>query len=173
LVHEHRRPAPPGSQLSLSFEPNGTGHDDLVLRLGTWAHRSDSYYYELDHPAGHPPDEARAIKELLASWVTAIEGCADGDEVFLPHAFFDQCSGWLRCTRRGDAFEIVDGWSGIEGWSMYPSDFTDKADAMSDFRVDGDFGAPVVVPRARLLADIEASICAPEPNTQDPEGGLA
>ena len=171
LVHKHRRPTPTGTVLSLTFEPNGTGHTDVLLRLGAWAHRSDSYYYELDHRPDEPADEVQAIRELLRGWLAAVESCGDGEEVFLPHAFFDQCSGWLRCTRCGNAFQVVDGWSNIEGWSIYPSDYADKAEAMSDYRADDDFGDPVVLTRTKLQGDIQASINALEPATECRQDG--
>ena len=160
LVHRYRRPVPAGTTLSLTFEPNTTGHNDLVLRLGPWAHRSDSYYYELDHAVDQPANTVRAIRAMLASWNAALAGCCDGRDVFLPHAFFDQCSGWLRCSRHGDFFHIVDGWSDVEGWSFYPSDFAEKAGALVDFHVHGDFGQPITMSRARVQADVEASVNA-------------
>lgn len=164
-------PFPKDTVLSLTYEPNGTSHDDVLLRVGTWAERSDSYYYELDHRPDEPVDAARAIRALLRSWVTDIESCADGDKVFLPHAFFDQCTGWLRCTRSGSVFQVVDGWSNIEGFSIYPSDYADRAKAMSDFRPHDEFGGPVVLNQSKLLSDIQASIDALKSARNEAEGG--
>lgn len=165
LALRHRRPTPEGTILSLTYEPNGTGHDDVLLRLGAWAHRSDTYYYALDHRPDEPADEVRSLCDLLRGWLTAIKGCGDGEVVYLPHAFYDQCSGWLRCARSGQTFQVVDGWSSVEGWSFYPSDYADAAAAISDYRVDPDFGDPVVLTPAKLLSDVQASVDALGPDT--------
>ncbi len=158
LVHAHRRSPPPSSVVSLVYEPNGTDHNDLILRLGTWANRSDSYYYVLDHAAAHEPDPVAAIRAMLMAWRAAVEACADGDVVWLPHDFSDQYSGWLRCLRRGDTCEVVDGWASVEGWAFYPSDFVDALGRLDDFRPHDDFGEPVRVDRQKLLVDIQASL---------------
>lgn len=158
LVHAHRRSPPPTAVVSLVYEPNGTDHHDLILRVATWANRSDSYYFVLDHAAGHEPDPASAVRALLSGWSAAVEACADGEVAWLPHDFSDQYSGWLRCLRRGDWFEIVDGWAGIEGWAFYPSDFRDALNRLEDFAPHDDFGKPVRIERQRLLTDIQASL---------------
>jgi len=144
--------------VSLVYEPNETDHDDLVLRVGTWANRSDSYYYALDHPGGQQPDPVAAMRALLTGWKAVVEACADGEVVWLPHDFSDQCSGWLRCHRRGDTFGVVDGWAGVEGWAFSPSDFEDAAGRLDDFTPHYDFGVPVYVERQQLLDDIQASL---------------
>ncbi|MCB9684955.1 MAG: hypothetical protein H6738_15440 [Alphaproteobacteria bacterium] len=157
LVRVHRR-IPPSSVVSLVYEPNGTDHHDVILRVATWAHRSDSYYYVLDHPVGQEPDPVAAIRALLVGWQAAVEACADGEVAWLAHHFSDRYSGWLRCLRRGDAFEIVDGWAGLEGWAFYPSDFAKVVGRLDDFTPHHDFGEPVRVARQQLLADIQASV---------------
>mgnify|MGYP006865037283 CR=1 FL=1 len=160
-----------GTVLSLTFEPNGTGHDDLVLRLGAWAHRSDSYYYELDHAVDQSPDAVQSIRRLLTGWLAAVKGCGDGEEVLVPHALFDQCTGWLRCSRRGESFEVVDGWSNIEGWSFYPSDFSETAKEVADLRIEEGFGPPLILSRDHLLADIDASLTALDDEPETPSQG--
>ncbi len=157
LVHAHRRSPPPSSVVSLVYEPNETDHNDLILRVATWANRSDSYYYILDHAVGHEPDPVEAVRALLLGWRAAVEACADGEVAWLPHDFSDQYSGWLRCLRRGDTFEIVDGWAGVEGWAFYPSDFGEAVGCLDDFAPHDDFGEPVRVARQQFLADIQAS----------------
>ena len=211
LVRRHVRRPPEGTIVSLTFEPNGTLHNDVVLRVGAWAHRSDSYYHAFDHPAEalpgafkallgeptaerpslgealkmwaaaaqvrlasamgrgdsqpadpHPqedklPGVIQSIRRLLLGWSAAVEACPNGNEVYLPHDFSDQCTAWLQCTRRGAAFHMVDGWSKMEGYSVSPSGFEEAARQLSDFEVMEDFGTPTVIPQAILLADIAAS----------------
>ncbi|MEO0600384.1 MAG: hypothetical protein AAF211_03055, partial [Myxococcota bacterium] len=96
--------------MSLTYEPNGTEHHDLVLRVGTWAHRSDSYYYALDHTEGRPSDPSASLRALLRGWLEEVEACPDQETIFLPHDFSDQSSGWLRAHLRGETFALVDGW---------------------------------------------------------------
>lgn len=158
LVHAHRRSPPPSATVSLVYEPNGTEHRDLILRVGTWADRNDSYYFALDHPADQEPDAGGSVRAMLLGWLAAVETCADGEVAWLPHDFSDQHSGWLRCLRRGDAFEIVDGWAGLEGWAFYPSHFEEAVDRLDDFAPYDDFGEPERVERQQLLADIRASL---------------
>jgi Zn-finger nucleic acid-binding protein len=172
LVRRHRRPPPGGTVLSLVYEPNGTDHDDLVLRIGRQAHRSDSYYYGLDHAPGEQPDVAGSLLKLLDGWALAVQACGEGQTTYLPHAFFDQCSGWLCCTRLGDSFEVVDGWSEVEGWAFYPSDFADKAGSMNDFLPMDESAPPIVLAKTKLLADIEASKSALKRLRED-DGGRA
>ncbi len=168
LVRAHRR-SPPLAPVSLVYEPNGTDHSDLILRVGAWVHRSASYYYALDRSRGQPPDTVDAICALLAGWKERLGGCAEGQTVFLPHGFSDQGSRWLRCRREGDTFEIVDGCSRVEGWSFYPSDFEDAARRIGDYVPADGFGDPFVVDRESLLAGLDASLALASART--PPGG--
>jgi Zn-finger nucleic acid-binding protein len=155
-VHRFRKPAPRERSVSLVFEPNETDHDDLVLRVGKWAHRSDSYYYELDHPADEPSDTVASIRAMLSQWLSSVSSARVGDAVYLPHDFSDQCTGWIRCKRISKTdFEIVAGWSLVEGYSFYPSDYGDVAREMADFEPIEDF-EPFRISRQKLLADIVA-----------------
>lgn len=158
VVEVNQRPAPKDSRVSLIYEPNGTDHNDLVLRIDNWAHRSDTYYYELDHPANKPPDVIAAIRGLLIQWQAAIEGLADGELTYLPHDFSDQYSGWIRCQRTGSSIDVIPGWSSLEGWAFYPRDFREEAAGLADFAAIDDFGDPIRLPRTRLLADVAASL---------------
>jgi hypothetical protein len=156
-VTRFRRQPPRDSLVSFVFESNETDHDDLVLRVGEWAHRSDSYYYELDHPDGTKPDTVASITTMLSQWISSVDQAKVGDSIYLPHDFSDQCTGWLRCKRVSETdFEIVAGWSSIEGYSFYPSDYGEVASGMSDFSPIEDI-EPFRMSRQKLLADIEAS----------------
>lgn len=121
-VLRYRKPAPEGTSMSLVFEPNGTDHDDLVLRVGSWAHRSDSYYHVLDPAFESGGGPAAAVRALLAQWKSSIRAAKNGAPFYLPHDFSDQCTGWLRGVREGDAVELVAGWSLVEGYTFFPSD---------------------------------------------------
>jgi hypothetical protein len=112
--------------ISLRFEDNDSGHDDLVLRLGGEEWRCDTYYLALDRGMlVDQEDELKVIAvlaRLLEQWHTAVVGMSDGEVCYLPFDFSDQCTGWLRCTAVGSDLKIQWGWASIEGWSFYPSD---------------------------------------------------
>ena len=150
---------PEGAALSLTFEDNGRQHGDLVLRVGPWVHRCDTYYYELDHPVATAPDLVAPMRALLLQWKALVASARDETPCFLAFAFYDQTTGWVRCARRGTELELCPGWSGEEGWKLYPSDTLEWATALADFEPAKD--APAVrVSAAKLLGDIDRSLAA-------------
>jgi len=111
MVRAHRREPPAGSRVSLVLEPNGTDHRDLILRLGPFVHRSDSYYYALDHPVGVRASAAGSLRLLLAWWHHVVSQSSEGAEPFcLAHDFSDQCTGWIQGTVRGGEVRLIPGW---------------------------------------------------------------
>ena len=50
--------------LTLTFEDNGTGHDDLLLRIGDAVWRCDSYYLALDQGVLAEHEDARSVARL-------------------------------------------------------------------------------------------------------------
>ena len=108
--------------VDLIYRPDGTEHGDVEVRVGVWRGRCDSYYFALDHPVGTPSHPVASFRGLLEGWVEVLGACSDGQTVHLPFDFSDQYTGWLACRRVADAFEVVPGWSNVEGWSIYPSD---------------------------------------------------
>jgi len=151
-----RRPRPECHLLSLSYEPNGTDHHDLVLGLGSFRFRSDTYYYELDGPR----DVYKSIQLMLESWLEDITRAAPSDTVILPHDFSDQYTGWLKCTlSEDDKWTLVPGWSDIEGWSFNPSDYREAAAKVNDFNAVDD-SISYEATTSELRSDIESSIRA-------------
>ena len=142
------------------FEPNTTSHQDLVLRAGSFVRRSDSYYYALDQGVGKASSVEESIRLMLAQWTSSIEASGVGDVVFLPYGFFDQSTAWLRCEAVSrDEFEVVAGWSAVEGYTFSPSDYGAVAEGMNDFEGLKEFSL-LRMTRAQLLADIDASVAA-------------
>jgi hypothetical protein len=132
--------------ISLRFEDNDSGHDDLVLRLGDQEWRCDTYYLALDQKMlVDQEDEVKVravLARLLEQWHTAVVGLSDGEVCYLPFDFSDQCTGWLRCTAAGSDLKIQWGWASIEGWSFYPSDVGDLLhSAPKSFRGTGEEGS--------------------------------
>lgn len=157
-VQRFRKAAPRARVLSLTYEPNGSAHNDVVLRVGDWAHRSDSYYYALDEGAGTDAEES--IRGLLRQWAHSLREALPGDVLYWPHDFSDQGTGWLRCDVRSEGQVLVSaGYSRVEGYSFFPSSFGDAARAMSDFCLVDGF-AEVHGSRDDVLADIAGSLRA-------------
>ncbi len=156
-AHRHRRPAPLDSVVSLVLEDNGTEHDDLVVRVGTWAHRADSYYHALDHRPDSPPDTLSSIRAMLSQWLDVTSEAKDGTSFYLPFDFSDQCTGWLRGQGEDGGVTIQPGWSSREGWSFYPSTFHVEGIAPTDFRV-APGSQPLSIPVSDLIDDIRRSL---------------
>ena len=147
--------------LALTFEDDGTGHDDLVLRLGDFSRRCDSYYLALDQRilAGREDgSKVRVVlRALLEQWRAAIALLADGSTTYLPYDFSDQYTAWLACERRDDTLYVSHGWAEVEGWSFSPSDFSAYAMSVPGFRRDA---GPWEVPTEAFVASILRSIDA-------------
>jgi hypothetical protein len=113
-------------KLSLQFEDNETGHDDLLLTVGDFSRRSDSYYLALDK--GVLPDQEDAMKvravlrALLGNWRTAVARLGKGATAYLPYDFTREPGGTL--VRELDDGELLlrHGWASVEGWAVRPSD---------------------------------------------------
>ena len=162
VAHRHRRPAPLGSVVSLVLEDNDTEHDDLVVRVGTWAHRADSYYHALDHSPDSPPDVLSSIRAMLRQWLDVVSEAKEGEAFYLPFDFSDQCTGWLRGLSEHGRVTVQPGWSSREGWSFYPSSFHVEGISPADFRV-APHSEPLSIPVSDLIEDIRRSLALRAP----------
>ncbi|MFI6646955.1 hypothetical protein ACIBI8_04900 [Streptomyces sp. NPDC050529] len=128
-------------------------HDDLLLRLGVYRHACDSYYFANDESAQAGQDIADGLARLLDQWGEHLRQLRPtGGTVFMPFDFSDQCTAWLRVSSpSGSRATIQAGWSSIEGWSFYPSDFAEAAARVHDFE-------PVV--NASVECDLDDLIAA-------------
>ncbi len=117
--------------LSLEFEENGTGHQDLVLTLGDRQWRADSYYLALDGALFPDREDAPKIRavlhRLLQQWLDLVATLADRRTVYLAYDFSDQCTAWIECSREQDAVTLRLGWSTLEGWALSPSELGQHA----------------------------------------------
>lgn len=144
-IHKHRRPAPI-LELSLVYEPSGSDHNDLVLRLGPWTRRVDTYYFALDRSGS----VAEVLGGLLRQWSEFVQGLVPGGLTHLVYDFSDQYSGWLRVSFDGEELWIEPGWSKLEGYAFYPSDTGQQARELADFEADPEFGEPLKVSKRRF-----------------------
>lgn len=157
--------------LLLVLQPNGTGHDDLVLRFAGELYRADSYYLALDpqlDPDREDEVKVRAVlRRLLERWRDAVRALAPGDATYIPYDFSDQCTAWLRLQRqsREETLRIDRGWSSVEGWALCPSDSATRT-APSGFNRDG---PSVCAPIEEVLDAIEQSLDANSLDEQHPD----
>lgn len=128
-------------ELSLIFEDNGIGHNDLILRFAGQLYACDTYYLALDLmllPGRTDNDKIRMVlQKLLEQWLSAVENVPDGGKVYLPYDFSDQYTGWLCCFRSGDTATVCKGWAEVEGWSISPSAVGEFLTRLPGFRVEG------------------------------------
>ncbi|MER5685496.1 hypothetical protein [Streptomyces sp. NPDC002205] len=132
-------------------------HDDLRLRIGPYQHRCDSYYLALDDSPTVLGGLGLKLSRLLEQWSSQVASLRDGGgTVYLPYDFSDQCTAWLRVSSSdGQTAKVQAGWSLIEGWGIYPSDYLSTAPAVADF--DPIAGAQVVCSLIDLAARIDAN----------------
>lgn len=148
-------------ELSLSFEPNETGHDDIVLRFAGAVYRADSYYLAIDtdlEPDREDDAKARAVfNRLLEQWRDAIRRLGPGEAVCLPYDFSDQYTAWLRCERdpQSSILKVERGWAPLEGYYFCPSNLGSSLPTPEGFIVDG---PSAVSPIADVLDAIEGSL---------------
>ena len=127
--------------LSLRYEHNDTGHNDVFLRFAGETYVCDSYYFALDRAL--LPDNGSAVKvkavvrKLLEQWLTATANLLDGGTTFLPYDFSDQYTGWLRCQRRGSEMDVSKGYALVEGHSLFPSEVGEYLSCLPGFKLNG------------------------------------
>lgn len=128
--------------MTLTFEDNGTAHNDLVLRIGDLVWRCDSYFLALDEgvlPKQGDAAKVRAVlRALLQSWRAAIASLANGATAYLVYDFSDQGTGWLACQMIDGALLVRHGWADVEGWAISPSAPPAPRGKPSGFQPDGE-----------------------------------
>ena len=121
----------------LEFRDNGTGHDDVFLTLGKIEGTADAYYLALDrgiNDGDESPQKIRLVlQKLLDQWRRVLLSLEDGSSVYLPYDFSDEYTGCLCCRRCGDNVIVMKGYSGVEGWSVMPTDLGNYFTSISDF----------------------------------------
>jgi len=143
--------------IHLEFRDNGTGYEDIILLFNDTEYIADSYYFVLDRevPGNQDISKIKAVLSLLLEQWLKIISDPKFKTAYLPYAFYDQCTAWLKCDRIDDLVTVQHGWSEIEGWSFFPSNIEDKALTLSDFEADTD---PVSMTLENLQTIIRFSI---------------
>jgi hypothetical protein len=156
--------------LSVRFEDNGSGHNDIVLRFGGEQWVCDSYYLALDSGLLPEREDAGKIRvvllRLLEQWQAAVARLPDGGTVYLPYDFSDQCTCWLACKRTGGEVIVSRGWADLEGWSFSPSNAGNLFNCPRGFRIDG----PTVRSQAAEFVEAVRNSLAQVANSNSPLG---
>lgn len=100
--------------LALYWAEHNTLHADIVIRLGGRCIIGDSYW--LTHTGPHRSLDA-AKQHYYALWRDAareLGSLPDGGVMFLPIAFEDQCTWWIRFERVKEHVEATPGWNDDE-----------------------------------------------------------
>ncbi|MFD0074029.1 hypothetical protein ACFVIY_16505 [Streptomyces sp. NPDC127166] len=111
-------------------------HDDLCLHLGAYSHTCDSYYLVIDEAPTASQSLGANLARLLEQWRDQVDELkGTGGTAYLPYDFSDQCTAWLCVTSAdGREAEVSAGWSGVEGWSINPSNYVATAPKITDFK---------------------------------------
>ncbi|MEU6893921.1 hypothetical protein ABZ934_19365 [Streptomyces sp. NPDC046557] len=131
-------------------------HGDLRLRLGSYRHTCDSYYFALDDGPAVAGGLGPRLAQLVGQWAAHVARLEElGGVAHLPYDFSDQCTAWLRVSSGdGRNAEVQAGWSPIEGWAITPSDYLATAPGVTDFEPIN--GARVECSLAELTARLDA-----------------
>jgi hypothetical protein len=128
-------------ELSLEFKDNNSGHDDLVLSFEGETLVGDSYYFALDRnlmPDREDSVKVRAVlKKLLQQWLEAVKQGSELGITYLPYAFFDEYTCWLKCSYKNNNVYVCNGWAEIDGYSFFPSDISNYVQNIESFKETG------------------------------------
>ncbi len=118
------------SLVDLQFQPNGSAHDDVIVRVARNEFTCDSYYFLICGERDCTPEDSqesivRSILGLmLDEWVEAVEQLQVGQSTHLPFDFSDQCSRWIHVVRTDASHCVVRHMSDpLEAWAMSPVGF--------------------------------------------------
>jgi hypothetical protein len=127
--------------LSLRYEDNGEAHDDILLRFAGQSWVCDSYYFAMDRGTRSGEESSAKVRavlhRLLEQWLAAVANLLDGGTVFLPYDFSDESTGWLRCECSENDVVVSQGWSTVQGHSIFPSTVGEYLFNLPDFHSDG------------------------------------
>ncbi len=151
-------------RLDVAFNPDGSSHGDITLRLGEYEWQCDSYYFALDRGLDGETGEAReddtgarrVLVRLLEQWLQANRDVEDGAVAYLPFDYSDQCMGCVRLRKSGAMLSATLGWSSREGWTTCPSDISDFLFSVTDFRPIG--AESLDLTSSELLESVKSSL---------------
>ncbi len=120
----------------ITYNDNGTNHDDITFQFGNAVSLSDSYYLILDlQTVGQSdPEKARATLTLmLDSWRLAIENSVK--TCYLLIELQDQATKWIQCEAIDNSYLLTPGWSSLEGHAVRPGTDAIRMYAPHEFEI--------------------------------------
>ncbi len=106
--------------LRITYDDNGTSHDDITIQLGDFVSVCDSYYLLQDSDEDVPaPLRARtSLSQMMSAWAVGLSDCSE--TCYLLTELHDEFSRWIQCRRTGDDFLLRYGWSTEAGHDLHP-----------------------------------------------------
>ena len=106
--------------LRLTYDDNGTSHDDITLQVGDFVSVSDSYYLLQCMDEEIPPQirTRTCLAQMMAAWAKGVFESVS--EVYLLAELHDEFTRWIRCDRNNDEFSVQLGWSTEAGHDLPP-----------------------------------------------------
>lgn len=120
--------------IRLTYDDNGTAHQDIILQVGDFISVADSYFFLLAFDEEIPPAiRARTcLSQVMSLWCSAISACQN--RCFLLAELHDEFSRWICCERQGDNFTVQLGWSTEAGHDLHPIHSAIRLEAPADWQ---------------------------------------
>ena len=161
LIYKYRKKPPTENHFSMMYEANGTNHFDLVLRLGRYTKRSDSYFLLKEKENQDASVSLSRIGVLIESWIHNTEKVVDENPFYLPYDLSDQYTGWLVLQITGNQISIQIGYSSIEGWRL--GLYTDLVRSLPELTLDENIPA-LKIDKQDLLRDLRRNLDCYQPS---------
>ncbi len=106
--------------LKLTYDDNGTTHQDITLQIGDFLSVSDSYFLllEMDEELPAAVRVRTCLSQMITAWATAISEATE--TTYLLAELHDEFSRWIRCIPVEHGFEVQLGWSTEAGHDLDP-----------------------------------------------------
>lgn len=106
--------------LRITYDDNGTSHDDITIQLGEYVSVCDSYYLlqDSDEDVPGPMRVRTSLAQMMSAWAVGLSECTR--TCYLLTELHDEFSRWIRCRRTEDDYLVQYGWSTEAGHDLYP-----------------------------------------------------
>ncbi len=138
----------------------GGGHDDLLVEIPqiNFNKQFDTYYFRIEKDIFEVQDIKNSISDLLDYWRKRISDLKNESSIYLPIDFSDEYTGCFKFTlKENDSIQMEYGFSGIEGYSVSPTNPVDYYKSVRDFKNDKDYSV-FEVTKKELLNSITQNI---------------
>ncbi|MEW4487120.1 methyltransferase [Thalassoglobus sp. JC818] len=105
--------------LRITYDDNGTSHNDLTVQVGNSINVGDSYYLTLSRTDSGKSGELSIPEKLTVlfdRWLRRIE--EGHKEFYLLLDISDESTTWLKCSQEDNDLFAIPGWSTLEGHSV-------------------------------------------------------